>query len=116
FRCLAEGQRLGLRKHVRHEYVVMPAQQIQRLVEGQKVAGDQARSLVNKLVERVLPVRARLAPKNWARGIVDVLTVERDGLAVALHRELLQVCREALEVLLVRQHGLSLRAKKIRVP
>ncbi len=37
-------------------------------------------------------------------------------LAVALHRQLLEVGREALEVLLIRQHGHRLRAEEVRVP
>ena len=37
-------------------------------------------------------------------------------LAVALHRQLLQIGRESLQVLLVRQHGDGLGAEEVRVP
>ena len=37
-------------------------------------------------------------------------------LAVGLHRQLLQVGREPLEVLVVRQHGLGLRVEEVGVP
>src|ERR1700709_1434161 len=52
----AESQRLSLRKHVRHQNVMMSSQRIQRLVEPDKIARNQPRSLVDQLVERMLPV------------------------------------------------------------
>ena len=55
-RRLAEGQRLGLREHVRHEQIVVPSQRIRRTGEAEEIAGDQPRALVDQLVEGVLPV------------------------------------------------------------
>src|SRR5437879_6831998 len=95
---------------------MMPAERVERLAEGDEVAGDQQRSLVDELVEGVLAVSAWLAKVDRAGLVVDLATVERDVLAVALHRQLLQVGREALQVLFVRQHGLRLNVKEVGVP
>ena len=59
---LAERQRFGLREDVRQQHVVMPAERIERLAEGDEVARNEPRALVNQLIERVLAVGARLAP------------------------------------------------------
>ena len=98
---LAEGQGFGLGEDVGEEDVVVTAQRRERVRERDEVARDQARALVDQLVERVLAVGAGFAPVDRAGLVVDVLTGERDVLAVALHRELLEVRRKALEVLLV---------------
>src|SRR5579872_3071211 len=60
-RRLAEGQRLRLREETGHQEVVVRAERIQRLVEADEVGGNQLRSLMDELIERVLAVGARLA-------------------------------------------------------
>ena len=94
----------------------MPAERRERVREGDEVARDQARTLVDQLVERVLPVGAGLAPVDRAGVIRHDLAVERDTLAVALHRQLLEVGREALQVVLVRQHRHRLGTEEVGVP
>ncbi len=89
---------------------------MQRLRERDEVARDEFRSLVNQLVERMLAIGSRLAPINCAGLVVHVSAVERDVLAVALHRQLLQIRRETLQVLLVGKDAGSLRAEKVAVP
>src|SRR5262245_52549439 len=64
---LPEGQRLGLREHICQEHVVMLAKRVESLAEGDEVARNQPGSLMNQLVERVLPVGPRLAPVYRAR-------------------------------------------------
>ena len=49
----------------------MIVQRIQRLAEADDVARNHSRSLVDQLVERVLTVRAGLAPINRSGLIVD---------------------------------------------
>ena len=71
---------------------------------------------MDQLVEAVLPVRARLTPVDGAGLVVDVRALDGHVLAVRLHRELLQVGREALEVLLVRHHADGLRVEEVAVP
>ena len=68
---LAEGERLGLREDVRHQHVVMAAERVERFDEGDEVAGDQPRALVDQLVEGVLAVGAGLAPVDRAGVVVD---------------------------------------------
>src|SRR5579862_401429 len=88
-RRLAESQRLALRENVGHQNIVMLAQRIQRSAECDEVAGDQSGPLVNQLIKRMLAVGPRLAPVNRTRLIVNSGPIERDVLAVALHRQLL---------------------------
>src|SRR4030095_4067213 len=113
---LAEGQRLGLREHVRQQGVVVPAERVQGVAEGDEVTGDETSPLMDQLVERMLTVGSRLSPVDGSGRIADLRALARDMLAVALHRQLLQVGREALEVLLVGQDGDGLGAEEIRVP
>ena len=113
---LAEGERLALREQVRHQQVVLPAERIERLGEADEVARHEPRALVDELVERMLAVGARLAPEHRRRLDADRRAVELDVLAVALHRQLLQVGGQALQVLLVGQHGERRRAEEVVVP
>ena len=71
---------------------------------------------MDQLIEGVLAVGSRLAPVDGPGLVVDLGPVERDVLAVALHRQLLQIGREALQVLLVGQDRHGLRAEEIVVP
>src|SRR3954447_16569480 len=86
---LAEGERLGLREHVRREQIVLVADRVQCLRESDEVAGDEPRPLVDELVEAVLAVGAGFAPVDRSCLVVDPPPVERDGLTVRLHRQLL---------------------------
>src|SRR5262249_38215811 len=74
------------------------------------------RPLMDQLVERVLPVCAWLAPINWTALISDLSSLKRNVFAIAFHRQLLQVCRKALEVLVIGQHGYRFCAKEVVVP
>jgi hypothetical protein len=94
----------------------MAAERIERLAEGDEVAGNHLRALVDELVERVLPVGTGLAPVDRTGLIVDGGAVEGDVLAVRLHRQLLEVSGEALEILLVGKHGDGLGAEELVVP
>ena len=67
-------------------------------------------------MEAVLPVRARLPPDDGRRVDRDRLARERHALAVRLHDELLEVRREPVEVLLVRQHRVRLGAEEVAIP
>ncbi len=73
-------------------------------------------SLVNHLVKRMLAICAWLAEIDLASFIMDSLAIERDLLAIALHRELLEIGRKTFEVLFVGQHGNGFRSEEIVVP
>ena len=111
-----KGEGFGLSKDIRHEEIVMATEGIQRLREGDEVARNETRALVDELVEGMLSVRAWLAPVDDTGVGIDLAAVELDVLAVAFHRELLQVGGEALEVLLIREDSHALGTKKIAIP
>src|SRR3984885_10158952 len=95
---------------------MMPPQRIERLVESDEVAWDQTRSLMDQLVKRVLPIGSRLTPIDRS-GIRDhACSIERHMLAVALHRQLLQIGWEPLEVLFIRQNSYRLCVEEVGVP
>src|SRR5215470_16559609 len=115
-RCLAEGQRLCLGEDVGDQHVVVVAQGIQGVDEADEVAGDEPRPLVDELIERVLAVGPRLAPVDRPCVVVHAPAVQADVFAVRFHGQLLEIRWEALEVLLVGQHGHRLRAEEVVVP
>ncbi len=95
---------------------MVPPQRIQGFNKSDEVSGDQPGSLVNQLVKRMLPVCSWFSPIDRPSRIVDLSSSQSHMLAVALHRQLLQVSREALEILLVRQNGDGFSAEEIGVP
>src|SRR5689334_16453863 len=64
----------------------------------------------------MLTIGPGLTPIDRTSVIAESITLERDVLAVALHRQLLEICREPFQILFVRQHRCRLRAKEIVVP
>src|SRR5579883_2494345 len=113
---LPERQSFCLREDVGHQQVVMPADWVERFAERDEIARDQFRPLVDQLIKAVLTIRARFAPVHRTRLVIDFHTAERDSLPVALHRQLLQVRGESLEVLIVGQYRDRLRAEEAVVP
>src|SRR5215472_252748 len=113
---LAERQRLGLGENVRHKHIVMLSQRVERVSKRNKVTRDQPRSLMDELIEGMLAVRARLAPVYGAGLVANGAAVERNVLAVALHRQLLQVSGKSLQILLIRKNSDSVCAKEVVVP
>ena len=115
-RRFAESQSLGLREDIRQQHVVVPADRIQCFGKTDKVARDQPRALMDQLIERMLTVGPRLAPVDGAGIVIDRRPFERDMFTVALHGQLLQICRKPLQVLLVGQNGNRLCAEEVVVP
>src|SRR5271166_1300662 len=87
-----------------------------RLAESDQVARDKLRALMDELVKRVLPVGSRFTPDDRPRLVAHGLAVEVHVLAVALHLQLLQVSRKALEVVRVRHDANGLRSEEVVVP
>src|SRR4029078_88321 len=98
------------------QHVLMLAQGIERPGESDEIAGYEASALMDQLIERMLTVGSRLAPKNLPGIVVDTHAIERDVLAIALHGELLEIGGKPLQILVVRQHGDGLGAEEIIVP
>ena len=112
----AEREGLSLREQIAHQEVMVVLWPCAGTGEPDEVARDEPRALVEQLVERVLAIRAGLAPHHGARGGCHRPAVEPDRLAVALHVKLLEVRGKAAQVVRVRQHRLGLRAMDVRVP
>ena len=71
---------------------------------------------MQQLIEGMLAVGAGLAPEDLTGVGGHGAAVPADMLAVGLHGELLQVGREAVQVLAVRQHGVALGTEEVDVP
>src|SRR5262245_12661352 len=95
---------------------MMPAERVERLTKPDEITWDQPRSLMNQLVKRMLTVGSRLAPIDGSRIVVDFFTIESYMFAVAFHRQLLQISRKALEILLIGKNRHGLCAEEVVVP
>src|SRR5271169_5782607 len=94
----------------------MAAERIERLSERDEVTGDQPGALMDQLIEGVLAIGSRLAPVDRTSPTIHRRPVERHVLAIALHRQLLEIGWETLQVPIVGQHRDGLRAEEVVVP
>ena len=117
---LTKGERLGLGQEVAQEQLVDILAAVGRRVggigEGDEVGRNHHSALVQQLIEGMLAVGAGLAPEDLTGVGGHGAAVPADMLAVGLHGELLQVGREAVQVLAVRQHGVALGTEEVDVP
>src|SRR5262252_1675093 len=94
----------------------MTTNRIQSFNKRDEVTGNDPGALMDQLVERVLTIGPRLTPVDGTSVSRDRFPIEHNVLAIAFHRQLLQICGKTLQVLLVRQDGHGLRTKKVVVP
>ena len=90
-----------------------------RIVSGQgddEVCRNQAGALVNQLVVGVLPVGTNPTPDDRPGLPGQGLAALGHALAVALHVQLLEMVRQAAQVVIVGQDGVGLGAPEIVVP
>ena len=120
---LAEGERrVWARKFARNSSCTSilarrgVLQRVGGVGEGDEVGRDEPGALVDQLVERVLAVGAGLAPEDLAGGGRHRGAVPAHALAVGLHRQLLEVRREAVQQLGVGEHRVALGAEEVGVP
>lgn len=64
-----------------------------------EIGWNELSTLVEQLVEGVLGIGGGFTKKNGAGGVFDHLAITGDTFTVRLHRELLKVSRETMEVL-----------------
>ena len=105
-----------MRDEVGDELLVVVADWVLSLDGREEVAGNEFRSLVDELVERMLTVRAGLAPDDRTGGVIDALVVDVDALAVALHIALLQVGGEPTKILVVGEYRDGFGVPEVVVP
>ena len=111
----AEGQRLGLREHVGDEQVVVVAQRVERPGEADEVARGRAAcpggSAGRSCAGRSCPARPSTPGRSRSRRASPSSVTD---LPLRLHRQLLEVGREPLQVLVVGQHGDRRRRRRSR--
>src|SRR5262249_46986704 len=112
----SKSESRSLRKDVRQQHIVMPAERVERLSERDEVTRNEPSALMDQLIEGMLAVCSRLAPIDRAGLSLDWRPLERHVLAIALHRQLLEIRRETLQVLIIGQHRDCLRAEEVIVP
>ncbi len=83
---------------------------------GDKIARYHFGPLVNQLIERVLTVGARLTPDDRAGLVIYGVAVTVNVFAVRFHVALLEIRREAVHVLVVRQNGFGFSTEEVVVP
>ena len=101
---IAVGKRLRLRKAVLQSQILSLRASPGTTQRRDKIERLGQRALVQHLKERMLGVRARFAPHDGRGREIHVQPLQGYRLAVAFHFELLQVCGQAREALIVRQH------------
>src|SRR5262249_54478445 len=113
---LPERERFGLGKDIGDKHVMMSAERIGRIREGDKVTRNEPGSLMDQLIEGVLSVGPRFAPVDRPRIEGYFLPIESHMFAVALHGQLLEICGKALQILFVRKDSNRLGAEEVVVP
>ena len=71
---------------------------------------------MDQLIEGVLAVGAGFTPEHFTGCVVDEGAVGAYGLAVGLHGQLLQVCGETVQVLVVGQNRVGFSTQEVHVP
>ncbi len=71
---------------------------------------------MNQLIEGMLTIGSRFSPENRS-GLIGYLSpIKRDMLAIAFHRQLLEISRETLQVLIIRKNCYRLCIEEVIVP
>ena len=115
-RRFATHKGFGLGKDVRQQNFVVAAQVAAFFKGGNQVNRRDVRTLVQQLEEGVLAVDTGFAPNNRGSFVTDRFTVKGNLFAVALHIELLDKFRQAVEMLVVRRDNVAAAAVVVDVP
>ncbi|MNT27298.1 hypothetical protein D3C72_1629240 [compost metagenome] len=109
-------QRFGLCEEVRQQLLMMVGQRVVGHRWRDEITWDHFGALVNQLVERMLTVSTRLTPDDWASLVIHGVAVTVNVFAVGFHVALLEVGREAVHVLVVRQDRFGFSTEEVVVP
>ncbi|MNN49344.1 hypothetical protein D3C81_1638640 [compost metagenome] len=91
-------------------------QRVMRDSRSDEIARHHFGPLVDQLIERMLTVGPRLTPDDWASLVIHRIAVTVNVFTVGFHVALLEVGREAVHVLIVRQDRFGFSAKEVVVP
>src|SRR5690348_19366 len=83
---------------------------------GNKIRGYHRRSLVKQLVKGMLAVGSRFSPNDRPCGVSNLFATPVHVFSIAFHISLLEVSRETMHILVVRQNRFRLGAKEINIP
>merc|ERR1712000_393623 len=78
--------------------------------------GREMGALMQQLMESVLAIGTNPTPDNGTGIIVYLVAINGDGFTVTLHIQLLQVRGQRTQIMVVRQNGVGIDAKKVNVP
>ena len=81
-----------------------------------KVTRDHQRTLMDQLIERMLPIGTGFAPDHGSGMPFHRLTVTVHAFPVAFHISLLEISGKTMHILVIGKDGLRLGAKEIGVP
>ena len=87
-----------------------------RICKRDEVGRNQPGALMKQLEEGVLSVRSRFTPEHFPGVIRNWRAVPPHPLTIRFHGHLLQVGREAMQVLGVGQHHVGRSVEEIHVP
>jgi len=79
--------------------LVVWCNRVVRLCGQNEVGRNELRSLMKELVERVLSIGGWFPEQDSPSSVIYDTTITGDGLSIRLHGQLLEVSREAVEVL-----------------
>lgn len=115
---LANGQSLSLGKEIRcqQDLVQVVLDGVVGFGSQDEVGGDQLGALMQQLEEGMLGVGGRFAKEDGTGGVLDIIASAGHSLAVGLHGELLQVCGEAVKILVKGCDEMGLSTKEVRIP
>ena len=99
--CLSFHQRFGLGKEIGEEDGMVISDGIVTDGGRDEIAGDQFCSLMDQLIEGVLPVRPGFPPDDRARLVANFTATPVNELSIALHIPLLKVGWKAVHVLVI---------------
>ena len=94
----------------------MITNRVMRLGRHYKIAGNDCCALMKKLIECVLTICSRFTPNDWSCCIIYFISASVYVLSIALHIALLEVGRESMHVLIIRQYSFAFVIPEIAVP
>ncbi len=116
FTRFTKSQRFGLSEEVRQQFRMVIRQRVVGDCRSDEIARYHFGTLMNQLVERMLTVSTRLTPDDWACLVIHRIAVTVNVFTVGFHIALLEVGRETVHILVVRQNRFGFSTEEIVVP